>query len=146
MPARFGLSMIDYMTGMMLAYAVTAGIMKAQSTGRGFDVDATLFDTAIHQLSYLATWYLNEGHVTRANTRSAHPSITPSQLVRTKDGWLFLMCQTQRFWEALAKSLNAPQLTADPRFETMEARLENRAALTQELDAIFRTHDSGEWL
>lgn len=145
-PARFGLSVIDYMTGLMLAYAVTAGVIKARSTGTGCDVDISLFDAAVHQLSYLATWYLNQGHVTKNAARSAHPSITPSQLVKTKDGWIFVMCQTQKFWQALAAALEAPQITADPRFATLSGRLEHRAVLTQLLDEVFRVRTTGEWL
>lgn len=145
-PARFGLSVVDYMTGVMLAYAVTAGVVKARASGIGCDVDVSLYDAAMHQLSYLATWYLNEGHVTKNAARSAHPSITPSQLVKTKDGWIFLMCQTQKFWEALTAALAVPQLSGDPRFATLTGRLEHRAILTQLLDEVFGTNNTDEWL
>lgn len=145
-PVRFGLSVIDYMTGLMLASAVMAGIIKARSGGTGCDVDVSLFDAAIHQLSYLATWYLNEGHITKSVSRSAHPSIAPSQLVRTQDGWLFVMCQTQKFWVALAEAVDGPALLVDPRFATPKERLEHRAALTGELDAIFQREPTAVWL
>jgi crotonobetainyl-CoA:carnitine CoA-transferase CaiB-like acyl-CoA transferase len=145
-PARFGLSVVDYITGLMLVYAVTAGVIKAKDTGIGCDVDISLYDAAMHQLSYLATWYLNEAHVTKNAARSAHPSITPSQLVRTKDGWIFLMCQTQKFWEALTAALEAPQLSGDPKFATSAGRLEHRALLTQLLDTVFSDKTTDEWL
>lgn len=145
-PARFGLSVIDYMTGLMLAYAVAAGVIQARTTGTGCDVDISLFDAAVHQLSYLATWYLNEGHVTKNAARSAHPSITPSQLVKTKDSWIFLMCQTQKFWQALADAIETPQVSDDPRFATLAGRLEHRALLTQRLDDVFRARTTDEWL
>ena len=60
-PARFGLSMVDYMTGMTAAFALMCGLHAARATGVGRDVEVSLFDVAIHQLSYPATWYLNEG-------------------------------------------------------------------------------------
>lgn len=145
-PARFGLSMVDFMTGMMLAAGVTAAMLDAQRTGRGGDVDVSLLDAAVHQLSYPATWYLNEGHVTNRAPRSAHPAITPSQLVRTADGWLFVMCQTDKFWQALLKTIDAPELGEDPRFSDMAARLANRGALTETLDARFSRADTAGWL
>jgi crotonobetainyl-CoA:carnitine CoA-transferase CaiB-like acyl-CoA transferase len=98
-PVRCGLSIIDFHTGSQLATAILAGILGAHRTGRGCDVDVALFDTALHQLSYPATWYLNEGVKTGRLPRGAHPSIAPSQLFKTKDGWLMLMCQTPKFWE-----------------------------------------------
>ena len=91
--------MIDYMTGMMLAYGVTSAIHSASKTGVGMDIDASLFDTALHQLSYPATWYLNEGDATERLPRSAHPALAPSQLFCTADGWLFVMCQNPKFWQ-----------------------------------------------
>ncbi|MCY4192155.1 MAG: CoA transferase, partial [Rhodospirillaceae bacterium] len=59
-PARFGLSVVDMMTGLGLAYALLAALVAARATGRGRDIDVSLFDIALHNTSYLATWYLNE--------------------------------------------------------------------------------------
>jgi crotonobetainyl-CoA:carnitine CoA-transferase CaiB-like acyl-CoA transferase len=145
-PSRFGLSVIDYITGLILVQAVTAGMLKARSTGIGCDIDISLYDAAVHQLSYLATWYLNEGHITKAAARSAHPSITPSQLVKTKDGWIFLMCQTQKFWQALITAIDVPEVAAEPCFATLAGRLEHRALLTRHLDEVFAKQTTQEWL
>ena len=68
-----------------MATALLAGLLGASRTGEGCDVDVCLFDTALHQLSYPATWYLNQGHVTGRLPRGAHPSIAPSQLVKTQE-------------------------------------------------------------
>ena len=56
--------MVDYVTGVSAALALLAGILGARATGRGTDVDTSLYDAAMHQLSYPATWYLNEGTTT----------------------------------------------------------------------------------
>ena len=53
-PARFGLSMIDMMTGTTAAMALLAGLVEARSTGRGRDLDVSLFDVAMHNLGYVA--------------------------------------------------------------------------------------------
>ena len=76
-PARFGLSMVDYMTGMTPAFALMCGLHAARTTGVGRDVEVSLYDVAIHQLSYPATWYLNEGLVTTRLPRSASPISCP---------------------------------------------------------------------
>jgi crotonobetainyl-CoA:carnitine CoA-transferase CaiB-like acyl-CoA transferase len=44
------------------------------------DIDTSLFDVALHNLSYPATWFLNAGALTARAPRSAHPSLVPSQL------------------------------------------------------------------
>jgi crotonobetainyl-CoA:carnitine CoA-transferase CaiB-like acyl-CoA transferase len=101
---------------------------------------------ALHQLGYSATWYLNEGYESTRQPRGAHLSLTPVQTFPTKDGWVFVACMTQGFWEALAAGVGRPELAKDPRFATQGARLANRAALTEAMDAEFRRHPTAHWL
>lgn len=145
-PIRCGLSIIDFHTGSHLATAILAGILGAQRSGKGCDVDVTLFDTALHQLSYPATWYLNRGHATERLPRGAHPSIAPSQLVKTKDGWGLLMCQTPKFWDLFCELAGAQHLKTDPRFATNPARHKNLAQLTEVVDEILSQRTSQEWV
>ncbi len=145
-PVRFGLSMVDFMTGTMMTIGLLAALIDAARTGTGRDVDVDLLSSAVHQTSYPAMWYLNEGDVTARAPRSAHPSVTPSQLFRTADGWIFVMAQLPKFWTVLTERIGHGELTADPRFATPAARLANRAALTDALDAVFQTASTAHWL
>lgn len=145
-PQRFGLSIVDFMTGAMLAIGTQAAIIGARETGVGRDVDVSLLDTALHQTSYPALWYLNERFQTGRAPRSAHPSITPSQTFRTADGWIFVMAQLSKFWVLLTDLIGRSDLRADPRFDSIPARLANRDALTRELDAIFMAHPTAHWM
>jgi crotonobetainyl-CoA:carnitine CoA-transferase CaiB-like acyl-CoA transferase len=145
-PARFGLSIVDLMTGTTAAMALLAGLVEARSTGRGRDLDVSLFDVAVHNLAYVATWYLNGGVVTNREPRSSHPSLTPSQLCRTQDGWLFMMCNKEKFWTVLAEAVGKPEWITDPEYSTFAARLKNRDQVTRELDAILMTATTKEWI
>ncbi len=145
-PARFGTSTIDYMSGMTGVVGLLACILRAMRTGRGCDVDVSLFDVALHQLNYIATWYLNEGEVSSRMERSAHFSVGPVQTYRTSDGWVYVMCMTEKFWSALARGLARPDLLADPRFATPELRHRHRRALTACLDGEFAQHPTAHWL
>lgn len=145
-PARFGLSVVDLMTGLMAAFALTSGVIGARATGKGMDVDTSLFDTGLQNLSYLAAWYLNAGHAQGREPRSSHPSLTPSQLYRTKDGWLFVMCNKEKFWPILCEALGRNDWAANPRFESFAGRLEHRAEITEMLDAALSEHTTAEWL
>jgi crotonobetainyl-CoA:carnitine CoA-transferase CaiB-like acyl-CoA transferase len=145
-PARMGLSVVDYSTGTTCAMALLAGILEARRSGKGRDIDVSLYDTAMHQLNYPAAWYLNERQVTGREPRSAHPYITPSQLYRTRDGWIFIMAQTQRFWELLCEKLGRPDLMSSPDFLDMAARRKNRDALTRILDEAFAKQETQSWL
>jgi crotonobetainyl-CoA:carnitine CoA-transferase CaiB-like acyl-CoA transferase len=145
-PARFGLSMVDFMTGSLMAVGLVSAILGARTTGKGCDVDTSLLDTALHQLSYPATWYLNEGQETTRMQRSAHPTVTPSQLFKTRDGWIFLMCQLPKFWTVFCQSAEREDLAANPAYIDVAARAANRDALQVELDAHFATRSSADWV
>lgn len=143
-PSRFGLSMIDFMTGVVGALGCVSALL-ARSTQGGRDVDTCLFDVALHQLSYPGTWYLNHGIETGRVARSAHPYNTPVQLYKTADGWIFIMCMTDKFWQLLLERTGHTELGEDPRFSSMAARAEHRDALTDALDAIFQTESTDHW-
>ncbi len=145
-PARFGLSMIDYMTGATTSTALLAGILGARTTGKGRDIDVALFDVAMYQLSYPAAWYLNEGYVTERVARSAHPYAVPSQLFKTGDGWIVVMAQEQQFWELFCDLVDRADLKHEPRFAEPQGRFENRDALTPLLDAHLGEHDTAHWM
>ena len=145
-PARMGLSVVDYSTGATCALALLAGILEARRTGKGREIDISLYDVAMHQLNYPAAWYLNEGLVTGRAPRSAHPTIAPSQLYRTQDGWIFIMAQTQRFWELLCDRLGRTDLAGRPEFHDMAARRLNRDSLSEILDKEFSRCRTEVWL
>jgi succinate--hydroxymethylglutarate CoA-transferase len=145
-PARYGLSVVDLMTGLAAAFGLLAGVMSARASGKGMDVDTSLFDVALHNLNYPGTWFLNAGAVTGRTPRSAHPSLTPSQLYRTRDGWIFIMCNKEKFWGILAAALGKPEWATDPDFATFKARLKNRDRITEMLDTALMTRTTGEWI
>lgn len=145
-PTRLGLSMVDFMTGTMMALGTVSAILGAKATGVGCDVDVALFDTALHQLSYPATWYLNAGDQVSRLPRGAHPSIAPSQSFKTRDGWAMLMCQTPKFWEEFCRRAGRIDLLDRPEFKDIPARRVNRQLLSDTLDEVLSTRTTAEWL
>jgi len=146
-PTRIGApSMVDHTTGLTAMVGLLSALIHARATGKGCDVDTCLFDAALHQLGYTAIWYLNEGYVPDRQARSAHFSLAPVQTLPTADGWVFVMCLTEKFWTALLAAIGRPELASDPRFATAKARSENREPLTAALDVEFRKQPTGHWM
>jgi crotonobetainyl-CoA:carnitine CoA-transferase CaiB-like acyl-CoA transferase len=145
-PARFGPSIIDFMTGTTAMVGLLSCLWNAQRTGRGCDVDVSLFDVALHQLNYSATWYLNTGEAPTRLERSSHFSMAPVQTFPTADGWVFVMCMSDKFWLALVKALDLAQLARDPRFADGHLRHEHRRELTAALDPAFKKRTTADWL
>jgi len=146
-PSRLGApSIIDQTTGLTAAVGLLSAIIQARSTGKGCDVDTCLLDVAVHQLGYAATWYLNEGHASTRQPRSAHFSVAPVQTFPTSDGWLFIMCMTDRFWGELLTAIDRADLGAEARFATQASRQANRDVLTGILDGELKRESTAFWL
>ena len=64
----------------------------------------------------------------------------------TADGYINLGAANQRNWERLIETIGHPELGDDPRFAQNTGRMANRAALEEELNAIFAARPSAEWL
>jgi crotonobetainyl-CoA:carnitine CoA-transferase CaiB-like acyl-CoA transferase len=145
-PTRMGLSVVDFMAGTYMALGLLAAVIGARSTGQGRDVDVNLFDAALSLQSYLATWTLNTNYVPERVSRSAHASMVPCQLYRTADGWIFIMCNKEKFWTALCQEIDRPELADAPDFADFVVRLKHRDALTRILDEALSTRTTGDWL
>jgi crotonobetainyl-CoA:carnitine CoA-transferase CaiB-like acyl-CoA transferase len=145
-PARSGLPMVDYAAGLSAACGLLAGVLQARSTGRGREIDASLFDTALAMLSYQAAWWLTAGIPTRRLPHSAHPSIVPFQFFQTADGHIAIACAKEKFFVALGEELGLPTGDQDARFATFASRHEHREDLLQMLSQRFRERTTEEWL
>jgi len=145
-PTKYGISIIDFSTGMMAALALMIGIFQSRIHGIGSDVDISMFDTAAWELTYLATWHLTKGYEPPRTSYSAHPALVPSQLFPTKDGHLIVMCNKEKFYPILCELLGAPELAEDERFKDFTSRYQNKEQLIPKLIALFQKEDTATWL
>ena len=146
LPSRMGLSLVDIMTGQTMALSCCAAIIRARETGHGQNIDTNLFDLAMSNLGYLGTWYLNERYIQGREVRSGHPSLVPCAQFSTKDGWIFLMCNKEKFWPVLCDKIGRPELGSDPRYANFKSRLENRRDIQTLLDDTLSAKTTAEWL
>jgi hypothetical protein len=145
-PARAGLSLIDLMTGGLASLSLLAGVISAKECGHGRDIDISLFDVSLYNLNYIGHWFLNEGIETGRLDRSAHASLTPCQTYKTSDGWIYIMCNKEKFWKLLCEKISRLDLITDSRFITFKERLENRDILTKILDEILMKKNTSAWM
>jgi len=145
-PTKVGVSVVDLLGSVYAALCTVAALYHAERTGKGSDADTNLFDVALNCMGYQGLWFLNDGFVAGRQPRSAHTTQVPSQLYRTADGWLYVACLSQKFWELLCEKIDHRELMDDQRFRVNENRLENRRILTDVLDGIFSKKPTNEWL
>jgi crotonobetainyl-CoA:carnitine CoA-transferase CaiB-like acyl-CoA transferase len=146
-PTKSGLSLVDFCGGYAAALALLAGVSSARRTGQGCDLDLSLFEVALAQLNYLGTWVASRGFEPVRRRGSAHQVVIPFQNFASADGWIVVACPKQALWERLCTALERPDL-ADPDgpYASFADRDRNRTALLAELDAIFASRTTAEWL
>src|SRR5258708_13963523 len=105
------------------------GLCGAQRTGVGRDIDISLLDTAVSMLSYFAVWTLNRDWIAERTRESAHQTLVPAQNFPTRDGWVVIFCNKDKFWRDLVETLGGSELAGDARFRTFPAPVANREAL-----------------
>jgi crotonobetainyl-CoA:carnitine CoA-transferase CaiB-like acyl-CoA transferase len=145
-PVKSGLSLVDYAGGLIAALGIMVALHQARRTGRGANVDTSLYDAALALLTYPATWHLSAGLGTARLPQSAHPSIVPFQFFETSDGHLAIACAKEKFFRALAEAIGLPGLVDDPRFASFAARRVNRDALVAILGERLRQDTTSAWL
>lgn len=144
-PYRVGVPIIDICAGMFSATAILAALRARDVTGEGQLIDLSLLDTQVALLANVASNYLVGGQVPR-RLGNAHPNIAPYEAFRARDGWFALAAANQRQWAILCEAIGQPELRDDPRFADNNARVQNRAALREVLEAAFAVRDADEWL
>jgi crotonobetainyl-CoA:carnitine CoA-transferase CaiB-like acyl-CoA transferase len=146
-PTKSGASLVDFCGGYVAALAILAGVWQARRTGHGCDVDLSLFEVALAQLTYHATWTMSRDFEVERVPNSRHQSIVPFQTFATANGqWIVVACPKQRLWVQLCAAIDDPDLAEDPRFGTPASRLAHRDDLIEHLTRVFVNRPAEEWL
>ncbi|MEM8790093.1 MAG: CoA transferase [Pseudomonadota bacterium] len=144
-PVKVAAPVSDISAGILGALGVCAALNHRNQTGEGQMVDTSLYEAAI-TLTYWQSAITFASGVSPEPIGSAHPLNAPYQAFQTSDGWITLGAANQANWERLIRLIDAEHLGEDPRFLGNPERIVNREALAEELNTIFRTRASAEWL
>ena len=68
----------------------------------------------------------------------------PYNIYETSDGWLAIICISERHWRGVATALGRPELIDDPRFRERTDRVANIDAVDEEVSACTRTRTRAE--
>jgi crotonobetainyl-CoA:carnitine CoA-transferase CaiB-like acyl-CoA transferase len=144
-PTKVGVALVDVLTAKDAVIGILAALQARTQTGHGQRVEVDLLSSLLGSLANQASAYLATGRPpTRMGNR--HPSIAPYETLRCKDDLLAVCCgndgQFRRFVEVLAAS----ELADDTRFATNPARVGNRDALVEALEARLRHDRVDAWV
>jgi crotonobetainyl-CoA:carnitine CoA-transferase CaiB-like acyl-CoA transferase len=132
-PQKMGVAFADIFTGLYAVVGIQAALAQRQRTGRGQQVDLSLFDSMVGVLANQALNYLATG-TSPTRLGNAHPNIAPYQVLPVADGWFILAVGNDAQFARLCETVGLAHLASDERFENNSDRVQNRAALTALLE------------
>ncbi len=144
-PTKVGTAIADIAAGIFAAQGILLALYARERTGRGQLVDVSMLDGQVALLTYQAGIYFATGQ-SPARMGNQHPTIVPYETFRSKDGYINLAIGNTGLWRAFCKAIGRQDLSADPRFGTDAARVENRNALKPIMDAIVAERTTRQWL
>jgi len=144
-PGKAGLSYVDHVGGVAMAFAISSALVRKYRTGKGCHVDLGLLDTQISMLSYLAARTLNGGEELVRQPLGAHSTLVPAQLFACKDGYFSLFVGNDRMWARLVEALGDDRL-AHERFRRNDGRYQYREEVIGILGEIFVTAPAAHWI
>ena len=144
-PTKVGVALLDVICGLYAANGILAALLERERTGRGRRIVVSLYGSSLAAMVNQAANYLLGGLVPEP-LGNQHPNIVPYQLFEAADRPFILAAGNDRMFERTCEVLGRPDLPADERFATNEARVRNRDALIPVLAEAFRVRTAAEWL
>jgi crotonobetainyl-CoA:carnitine CoA-transferase CaiB-like acyl-CoA transferase len=144
-PLKTGAAVVDLICGLLATIGIQAALAERAGTGRGRHVEVSLMDSALAALLNQGTAWV-AGGVVPSRRGNRHPSIVPYETYEAADRPFAVAVGNDRLFARLCEAVGLPDLPADERFASNEARVANVDALAAALEAVFRTEPAGTWV
>lgn len=143
-PARVGLSVCDISTGLTAYGEILRALIERRQNGCGAHLEISLFGVIAEWMNVPLVYY-KYGDRLLSGTGVDHTQIAPYGVHQAADGPFIIAVQHQGEWRDLCeKVLQRNELVDDPRFTTNMLRVENRAALTTEIEKFTKQFSRAE--
>lgn len=139
-PTRLGNPIIDLATGLFSSVAILMALYEREKSGKGQFCDMTLHDCGMALLHPHAANFFLSGRRPKA-TGNPHPNLAPYSKFQTRTCEIFVAAGNDPAFRKFCDLLGMAGMASDPRFATNGARITNRDALTEALNARFADED-----
>ncbi|ART56008.1 CoA transferase [Acidovorax carolinensis] len=136
-PLKFGVAVVDLMTGMYAAQAVLAALFQRTRTGKGRLIEMALYDCGVMITGYYGLDAMLLGHDPQ-RYGNAHPSIVPYGMFEAADGPLIVAVGNNNQFDKFCRQVvMRPDIVEDPRYATNVERAKNRLTLLPVMKELF---------
>lgn len=120
-PMRAAVAWVDFGTASVSAFGTLAALIAKRETGRGQKVEAALLRTAV---AFTNSALLEQQviQVNRVATQNRGQTSAPSDVFRTKDGWIIAYAIGNPMFRRWARLMGEEHWLTDPRFKDDQGR------------------------
>jgi crotonobetainyl-CoA:carnitine CoA-transferase CaiB-like acyl-CoA transferase len=144
-PVRAGPSIVDITTGIYGALAIVSSLYEKTQGGGGKRIEVPMLASALSLVADRIALYSITG-VLPQRLGSGHPAFEPYRVFKTKDGYVFIGCSNDGYWETFCKTMDIEMLMGDTRFRTNDLRLKNRVELKELIEQTLAKYTTKEIL
>lgn len=144
-PQKIGVALTDILTGLYANIAALSALADRERTGEGCHIDMALLDVTAACMANQALNFLVTG-VAPGRMGNAHPNIVPYEAFATADDYVIIAVGNDGQFERFVAAAGQPELSADPRFATNPARVENRDILVPIIQDFMKQKSAVEWV
>jgi CoA:oxalate CoA-transferase len=137
-PVRVGVPFADLSAPLFGVIGVLAALLQARRTGIGQHVDVSMLGVMTMMVASEPFDILERCGVPQ-RTGQTVPRLAPFGIYRALDGYLAICAPTEAFAKNLFIAIGQPELNADARFATRDARVENVAEVDEIIEQFTRT-------
>jgi len=144
-PARVGWPVIDYVAGLVAAFALSSALYGRKMTGEGQVIDCAMLDAAMVIMGpVVGPWLTSQRRQVKTGKQAASGSPF-SGMFGTADGTLVITANTPKQGENVLRVIGRKDLIGHPDIFPWAGRPEVTARLQPILTEIFATRTALEW-
>lgn len=143
-PRYVPINIADRTVGLFAVQAILAALFHRERTGEGQAIEVPMFET-------MASFVLGD----HFGGRTYRPPLDAGGYLRlmsparrpfaTSDGYICVLIYTDAQWRSFFAAIGRPEAASDPRYASINARLQNMDAIYAEIGRIFATRTTAEW-
>jgi len=145
-PVKAGPALCDFFGGIHLYGAVMTALVRRERTGEGSLVEVSMIESVYPSLSSTLGLYHGTGGQNPPRTGNRHGGMAeaPYNVYGCSDGWVALICVSDKHWESLLDAMGRRDMLTDPKFVDLQARVTNIDELDQIINAWTSTMEKDE--
>ena len=144
-PTRIGMSIGDIGSGLYATIGVQAALFHRQLTGKATKVDIGMLACQVALLENAVMRYQVSGKAP-GPLGARHPSITPFEAYKTKDGYIIISAGNDGIFGKLAEALGHPEWANKPDYSSNENRNQNVEKLKTEMESVLINQTTSQWI